>query len=122
MQKIAYRSIAGKGRGVVATGPIKTGELVERSPVLPISLETSERPGLNDYAFAWGEDVPGFEKGKECVIALGYIGLYNHGKPANLRLLRHYDDNEMSVEALRDIEAGEELTIDYDVPLWFEPA
>jgi SET domain-containing protein len=26
----------------------------------------------------------------------------------------------MSVEALRDIEAGEELTIDYDVPLWFE--
>lgn len=118
--KITYRSLPGKGRGVVATEAIASGETVERSPVLPISMETSERPGLSDYAFAWGEDVPGLAPGKECAIGLGFLGLYNHATPSNARLLRHYDENEMSIVALRDIEAGEELTIDYDIPLWFE--
>ena len=120
MRKIVYRTIPGKGRGVIATEAIAGGETVERSPVLPISMETSERPGLSDYAFAWGEDVPGFAAGQECAIGLGYLALYNHGTPSNVRLLRHYDENEMSIVALRDIEAGEELTIDYDIPLWFE--
>jgi len=121
MRKIIYRDISGKGRGVVATEAIASGEIVERSPVIPLAHSDSERPGLSDYAFAWGEDVPGFAPGKECAIGLGYLGLYNHSRPSNVRLLRHYDDNEMSVQALRDIEAGEELTIDYDIPLWFEP-
>ncbi len=122
MQKIAYQDIPGKGRGIVATQAIAMGELVERSPVLPIAIKDSECPALNDYAFAWGEDVPGFEPGKECAIGLGYLGLYNHSKPSNVRLERHYTDNEMSVHALRDIVPGEELTIDYDVPLWFAAA
>ena len=120
VRKIAYQNIPGKGRGVIATAAIAAGELVERSPVLPLALKDSECPGLNDYAFAWGEDVPGFESGKECAIGLGYLGLYNHAKPSNVRLERHYVDNEMSIHALRDIAAGEELTIDYDVPLWFD--
>ena len=122
VEKIGYRTITGRGRGVVALKPVAAGERVERSPVLPISMATSEQPGLSDYAFAWGEDVPGFEAGKECAIGLGYLGLYNHDRPSNVRLERHYDENEMSVYALRDIAAGEELTIDYDVPLWFEPS
>jgi SET domain-containing protein len=122
VEKIEYKNIAGKGRGVVATKPIATGELVERAPVVPIARGDSECPGLSDYAFAWGEDVPGFEEGKECAIALGYISLYNHAKPSNVRLERHYAENEMSIHALRDIVPGEELTIDYDIPLWFDPS
>ncbi|HVU21140.1 MAG TPA: SET domain-containing protein-lysine N-methyltransferase [Rhizomicrobium sp.] len=122
MRKISYTKIPGKGRGVIATDVIAAGELVERSPVIPLAHADSEKPGLSDYAFAWGEDVPGFEPGKECAIALGYIGLYNHARPSNVRLERHYAENEMSIHALRDIAPGEELTIDYDIPLWFEPA
>lgn len=120
MRKIVYQDIPGKGRGVVATDAIARDELVERSPVLPIAMRESESAALNDYAFAWGEDMPGFGAGKECAIGLGYLSLYNHAKPSNVRLVRHYEANEMSIEALRDIEAGEELTIDYDIPLWFE--
>ena len=122
MHKIAYKNIPGKGRGVVATENIAAGELVERSPVIPLAHADSEKPGLSDYAFAWGEDVPGFEAGKECAIALGYIGLYNHANGSNVRLERHYAENEMSIHALRDIAPGEELTIDYDIPLWFDAA
>ena len=122
MKKVSYQNVPGKGRGVIAMHDIARGELVERSPVIPIAHGDSEKPGLSDYAFAWGEDVPGFEAGKECAIALGYISLYNHSTSSNVRLERHYADNEMSIHALRDIEAGEELTIDYDIPLWFEPA
>jgi SET domain-containing protein len=122
VRKISYTKIPGKGRGVIATDVIAAGELVERSPVIPLAHADSEKPGLSDYAFAWGEDVPGFEPGKECAIALGYIGLYNHARPSNVRLERHYAENEMSIHALRDIAPGEELTIDYDIPLWFEPA
>src|ERR1044072_6857534 len=47
-----------------------------RARGLPVSVEASARLGLCDYAFAWGEDVPGFEPGKECAIGLGYLGLY----------------------------------------------
>ena len=122
LEKIVYVNIPGKGRGVVAKAAIATGELIERSPVLPIGAAESECPGLNDYSFAWGEDVEGFEKGKECAVGLGYLSLYNHSDTSNVSLTRHYEDNEMSIRALRDIAAGEELTINYDVPLWFEEA
>jgi len=122
VRKIIYQNIPGKGRGVIATEAIAAGELVERSPVIPVAYDDSEKPGLSDYAFAWGEDVPGFEPRKKCAIGLGYLGLYNHSKPSNVRLERHYADNEMSIHALRDIAVGEELTIDYDIPLWFDAA
>jgi len=120
LEKIVYVQIPGRGRGVIAKTPIAAGELIERSPVLPIGMVESECPGLNDYSFAWGEDVPGFAAGKECAVGLGYLSLYNHSPSSNVSLTRHYDENEMSIRALRDISAGEELTINYDVPLWFE--
>jgi SET domain-containing protein len=84
-----------------------------------LALKDSECPGLNDYSLAWGEDVPGFEEGKECAIGLGYLSLYNHSASPNVTFDHHYDENEISVHALRDIASGEELTIDYGVPLWF---
>ena len=55
LQKIACVKIPGKGRGIVATAPIGKGEVVERSPVLPIALKDSECPALNEYSMAWGE-------------------------------------------------------------------
>lgn len=120
MQKITLRNIPGKGRGVVAVAEIAAGEIVERSPVLPLALADSECAGLKDYALAWGEDVPGFELGKECAIGLGYLSLYNHASESNVTFERHYADNEITVRAKRDIAAGEELTIDYGIALWFE--
>ncbi|HEV2650552.1 MAG TPA: SET domain-containing protein-lysine N-methyltransferase [Rhizomicrobium sp.] len=123
MEKITLKKIPGKGRGVVATKPIAAGEVFERSPVLPLALADSECPGLTHYSLAWGEDVPGLlPEGKECAIGLGYLCLYNHSDTPNITFDHHYDSDEISVRATRDIAAGEELTLNYGVPLWFDDA
>ncbi len=122
MKKITLARIEGKGRGVVATAQIAAGEVVERSPVLPIALADSECPALNDYSMAWGEAEERCEPGTECAVGLGYLMIYNHSARPNLTIRRHFDTNEMSMVALRDIAAGEELTYDYGVPLWFAEA
>ncbi|MEJ1969624.1 MAG: SET domain-containing protein-lysine N-methyltransferase [Rhizomicrobium sp.] len=122
MLKIAVVRIEGKGRGVVAAQPIAAGELIERSPVLPLALKDSECPGLNDYGMAWEENFDNPTPGRECCIGLGYLSIYNHGAPPNATLDHHYDSDEISVIALRDIAPGEEITYDYVVPLWFPEA
>jgi SET domain-containing protein len=121
MDKIAYVKIPGRGRGVVARSTIAAGEALERSPVLPLALKDSECPGLDSYSLAWGEDVEGgLGPQKDCAIGLGYLSLYNHSKTPNVTFDHHYDEDEITVRALRAIAQGEELTIDYGVPLWFE--
>lgn len=120
MLKVACVRIPGKGRGVVAREAIAAGGTCERSPVLPLSLADSECPGLNDYGMAWEENHDAPTPGKECCVGLGYLSLYNHSSAPNARLEHHYDTDEISVIALRDIVAGEEITYDYVVPLWFE--
>ena len=121
MDKIAYVKTPGRGRGVVARSAIAAGEALERSPVLPLALKDSECPGLDSYSLAWGEDVEGgLGPQKDCAIGLGYLSLYNHSKMPNVTFDHHYDEDEITVRALRAIAEGEELTIDYGVPLWFE--
>ena len=120
--KVAYAKIAGKGRGVIATQAIAAGETAERSPVLTLSLKDAECPGLHDYGMAWTENFDEPHPGKECCIGLGYLSLYNHSEAPNARIEHHYDSDEISVVALRDIAAGEEITYDYVVPLWFAVA
>ncbi len=122
MLKIACVRIAGKGRGVVATEALAAGELIECSPVLPLALKDSECPGLNDYGMAWTENFDDPVPGKESCIGLGYLSIYNHSATPNATLDHHYDSDEISVIALRDIAAGEEITYDYVVPLWFAAA
>jgi len=122
MRKIACVNIPGKGRGIVATSAIAAGEVVERSPVLPLSLADSEVPGLSEYAMAWEENLDEGDPAKACCIGLGYLVIYNHANPPNVKLMHHYESHEISVVAMRDIAAGEELCYDYVVPLWFQAA
>ena len=122
MQKVALIRIPGKGRGIVASVAIAAGEVVERSPVLPLSLADSECPGLSDYGMAWTENFDSPEPGKESCVGLGYLSIYNHSPTPNAMLEHHYDSEEISVIAIRDIAAGEEVTYDYVVPLWFAAA
>jgi len=120
--KVAVVRIPGKGRGVVTTERIPAGVTIERSPVLPLSLPDSECLGLDPYSMAWEENLEHGNPAKACCVGLGYLSIYNHAAQPNARLEHHYDCDEMSIIALRDIAAGEEVTYDYAVPLWFADA
>ncbi|MCA1684382.1 MAG: SET domain-containing protein [Planctomycetia bacterium] len=106
---IEVKRVKGKGRGVFARRAIRAGQLIERVPVLVLSLDEVKNgegwTGLAGYCFLWGEGT--------VALALGYGSLYNHSFRPNAR----YDDASPRVKtysAIRDIEPGEEITINYN--------
>jgi hypothetical protein len=116
-----------RGRGVAAGERIAAGSLVERSPVLVIPPE--HRPATDativfTYVFMWEhgtveEDL--YKHEGRAAIALGYTSLLNHSYTPNCEFVRHIDELVIDLIALRDIGSGEELTIDYQMTLWFVP-
>jgi len=113
---IRVTDIAGRGRGVVAIEPIRKGELIEASPVVRLLPDASppKSSPLFDYVFAWDE--PPFAE----AIAFGIVSLVNHAEQANATLACDIPGQMLRLLAATDIEAGEEVTIDYGIPLWFE--
>ena len=54
-------------------------------------------------------------------VVLGFASLVNHADAPNCDFVRYIDALALDLVALRTIEAGEELTIDYGLTLWFAP-
>lgn len=106
----------GKGRGLLAAAPIAAGVLLDVAPVIPMTPADASAPGtvLYDYPFRW-DDPPYVE-----AIALGAISMANHSADANARFETDIPLRVVRLFAARDIAAGEEITIDYAIPLWFE--
>jgi SET domain-containing protein len=113
----------GRGRGVYTRDRIPAGTIIEVSPVLVMSFEERkllDQTLLHDYIFEWGD-----QKDK-CCVGLGYISLYNHSVPSNSEYFMDYDEEIMFVKTVRAIDAGEEVTINYngdyknEDPVWFE--
>ena len=110
-----------KGRGVFAREQIPAGTVFERVPVIVIPadevLEAAAGGVVQDYVFQWGRGT--------VALALGFGSIYNHSYIPNAR----YDDRGRMTKiftALRDIEAGEEITVNYNgseddqTPVWFD--
>jgi SET domain-containing protein len=116
-----------RGRGVVATHQIRKGDLIERSPVLiiPASDRTAtDATVIFTYVFMWEHDTIEedlYRHEGRAAIALGYTSLLNHSYTPNCDFVRHIDALVIDLVAARDIEAGGELTIDYQMTLWFVP-
>jgi hypothetical protein len=113
--RIEVRDVAGKGRGVVASAVIALGEIVEVSPLLvcgPGVIPEAGHP-LSDHVFAFGKGV---------ALGLGYASLYNHAFQPNCDWQLDKAVPAVRIWAVRAIQAGEELTIDYRIPPWFTPA
>jgi len=108
---IAVVPVPGRGRGVVATRRIAKGERIERAPVIPLEpaeLEAVRATRLARYYFEWGENE---DMG---AIVLGYGSLYNHSYEPCAEF--EFRESELAIDyvALRDIRAGEEITINYN--------
>lgn len=124
---IEVQHIAGRGRGIVARRPIGEAELIERAPVLVIPAEDRIRTDptiIFTYVFMWEhgtteEDL--YRHEGRAAIALGYTSLLNHSYSPNCSFIRYIDELFIDIIAARDIAAGEELTIDYQMTLWFDP-
>ena len=109
----------GKGRGVFARRAIRKGEVFETCPVLVVPAAAIEdySAGFGPYVFEWGEG--------KVALALGFGSLYNHSYRPNAR----YDDvgpQTKEFTALRDIEPGEEIVVNYNgnprsrTAVWFD--
>ena len=112
---------------MVTEQAIAAGLLVERSPVLIISgpdRPATDKTVVFTYVFMWEHDTVEedlYRHSGRAAIALGYTSLLNHSYSPNCRFIRHIDELAIDLVALRDIDAGEELTIDYQMTLWFIP-
>ncbi len=114
-----------KGRGVFTSVPISKGDLIESAPIIVLDdkdRQAIHKTHLHDYYFLWEQ---GDDEEYEAAIALGYGSLYNHSKEPNAEFIPVFNEYVIEFVAIRDIEAGEEILIEYDegghasFELWF---
>lgn len=110
--------IPGKGRGVIATRPIRRGKLVEASPVVRMTRRDrlDRSTVLSHYPFEWNE--PPYVQ----AFPLGFAGLLNHSDTPNCRIVTDVEGEVLCTYTIRAIEAGAELTWNYGIDPWFEVA
>lgn len=113
----------GKGRGVFTNEKINSGTVIEIAPVIVMSLadrKLLDQTLLHDYIFEWGYDC------SQCAMALGWVPVYNHSYNSNCEYEMDFEEQIISIKAMRDIEQGEELFINYngdwddEKPVWFD--
>ncbi len=111
------------GRGVFSSEKIEAGTIIEISPVIVMSADERvllDQTSLHDYIFVWGAAL------NQCCMALGYVSVYNHSQLSNCEYEMDFAAASITIKAMRDIEAGEELFINYNgnwndpSPVWFE--
>ena len=122
---VEVRSHSKKGRGVFAASRLACGEIIETTPI--ILIPAAEWPHIEPtvlalYIYNFG---PTAEE-EHAAIALGYGSLYNHSYMPNAKYIKSWEEQVIRFVALRDIEPGEEITINYNgspenqTPTWFE--
>ncbi|MCB9285330.1 MAG: SET domain-containing protein-lysine N-methyltransferase [Lewinellaceae bacterium] len=125
MQRLPFLYISDSplgGRGVFTLDEIPADSLIEICPVIILSgfdMKQIHQTDLHDYYFLWGDEQD------QAAIALGYGSLYNHSYHPNAKYLLDYERNTIDIYTIRDIEDGEEITINYNgdpddpSPVWF---
>ncbi len=111
-----------KSRCIHTASTILEGSLIEICPVIILNNQDTlaiHKTLLHDYYFIW--DIAE----KTSAIALGYGSLYNHSDTPNAEFSIHKSDRSIYIHAISQIDAGEEITMDYiaskeeGYELWF---
>ena len=110
------------GKGVYTAAAIKENMIIEISPVVVMTAaerKLLDQTRLHDYIFEWQTEL------NKCCMALGYVAVYNHSYNSNCEYEMDYETELITVKTTRNIEAGEELFINYNgdwndqTPVWF---
>lgn len=112
-----------KGRGVFSSREIPAETVIEIAPVIVMKEADRailDKTLLHDYIFEWGDSK------NQCAMALGYVPMYNHSYRSNCEYFMDFSGESIMVKTVRSVEAGEELTINYngdwddEKRVWFE--
>lgn len=107
---LQVRSIRAKGRGVIAGRRFAKDELIERDSVIVVPPEDwalLQETVLSEYCFFWHDGA------EDVAVALGHGSLLNHSYSPNAICVKQLRKRAIDFVALRDIERGEEITINY---------
>lgn len=107
---LQVRTVPGKGRGIFAGRRFEADEVLERAPVIVIpnaEWDLVGRSVVASYCFTWG-------KADDAAIPLGRSSLLNHSYTPNAYAQVHLRGRLIEFLALRAIEAGEEITLNYN--------
>lgn len=117
---LEIRNVASKGRGVFAQKRFAPGELIEQAPVIVLpnaQVGFLDQTLLKDYYYHWDD--------ASVALALGFGSLYNHAYAPNAHYVKSVKEVLIKFVALRTIEVGEEITVNYNgdptdqAALWF---
>lgn len=103
--------VPGKGRGILAGKTFEPGEVVDITPVVVVPARQRswvEKTELGRFCFVW-DDRTG-----SLAFALGRGSLINHSYEPNVVTEKKMAARLIVFVARREIEAGEELTINYN--------
>jgi len=92
------------------------GEIVEICPIIFVGIEAKGIPNLKNYIFEIEKDRDKFG------VVLGYGSLYKHSENPNLEYAYNRTNRQMYFTATRQIQAQEELSINYGKNFWSEQA
>ena len=121
--KIFFADTQTKGRGVFAKEKILKDEIIEEAPVIVIDAdqcEHIEKTNLSNYYFDWGQN------DEQGAIVVGLCQLCNHSYLPNAQYFQDLNNTTFKFIALRDIEPGEEVCVNYNFdpeckdPVWFK--
>lgn len=106
-----------EGRGVFATRNISEGEVIERCPTVPLAFRSRYHSDPQIYRYLYAQPTCPC---KDCEnhgfvfhMVLGYGMLYNHQDNANTEWKFDFPNHLADVVAIKDIEAGDEIFVDY---------
>ena len=111
---IAKSKIRQAGRGVFAKAPIRSGELIERCPVIEIvgkDVPPLKKNKLKEYYFIWHKPK---KIATKVALCLGFGSIYNHSYTPNATYRKKIREGVVDFMAIRNIKKGEEITVNYN--------
>lgn len=99
------------GRGIFANVNFHPGDIVEAAPLLYYNRKhVSSEFSLLDYDLNCGD-------GRHAIM-LGYASIYNHMNDSNANWAIDFDNDILIIKAVKNIQAGDEIFVDYGNKYW----